>query len=263
LDSVYDIVDEIIIVDGGSSDKTVKIAQSYGKKIKIFHENNPKMFHINKQKAIEKAKGEWILQLDADEEVSEELKKEIKEIVLDSIPNFFHSTGSPSHLSARHPKSEKNWHLHQDVTAYWIPRKNFFLTRFLMKGGAYPDYTIRLYKNGTAKFPCKTVHENVDIKGKIGYLKNPILHYADPEFSRYLNRWKRYTSLDAEVLAKQKEKLSFISYFFIKPISWFFSSYIRHKGFMDGFPGFVFAFFSSIRFIPTYLKFQKIKNRRK
>jgi len=237
LDSVYDFADEIIIVDGGSSDNTINLIKSYGKKINIFYEKNPKMFHINKQKAIEKAKGDWILQLDADEEVSEELKKEIKNILISSHSN--------------------------NTVAYWIPRKNFFLTRFLMKGGVYPDYTIRLYRNGVAEFPCKTVHENVDIKGKIGYLKNPLLHFADPNFSRYIQRWQRYTSLDAEILANEKQKISFISYFFIKPIVWFFSSYIRHKGFMDGISGFIFAFFSSIRYIPVYIKFQKIKNRRK
>jgi glycosyltransferase involved in cell wall biosynthesis len=232
LDSIYDFADEVVIVDGGSTDKTVEVALSYGKKIKIFHEKNPKMFHINKQKAIEKAKGEWILQLDADEEVSKELKEEIKKIINETRTN---------------------------IVAYWIPRKNFFLYKFLMKGGVYPDYTIRLYKNGVAKFPCKTVHENVDIKGKIDYLKNPLLHFADPEFSRYLKRWKRYTSLDAEILAKQKEKLSLFSYLFVKPISWFFSSYIKHKGFLDGFAGLIFSFFSSIRFIPIYLKFNKLK----
>jgi glycosyltransferase involved in cell wall biosynthesis len=191
------------------------------------------MFHINKQKAIEKASGEWILQLDADEELSKELKKEIASLIHDS--------------------QNKN------VVAYNIPRKNFFLGRFLMKGGQYPDYTIRLYRNGYAKFPCKSVHENVEIinpkqyqnSKNIGYLKNPILHYADKEFSRYYKRWQRYILLDAEGL---NYKSTFINYIFIKPISTFFSMYIRHKGFMDGWQGFVFAFFSSVRFIVIFFK---------
>src|SRR3989338_5781651 len=82
LDSAYDFVDEVIIVDGGSTDKTVEKAKSYGNKIRIFTESNPAVFHINKQKAIERAKGEWILQLDADEALSDELKIEIKTIVM-------------------------------------------------------------------------------------------------------------------------------------------------------------------------------------
>ncbi len=132
----------------------------------------------------------------------------------------------------------------------------------MTKGGVYPDYTIRLYKNGVAKFPCKTVHENVTIDGEVGYLKKDLLHFADPDFSRYLNRWNRYTSLDAEILAKKKNKLSFFSYFIVKPHVWFFKSYFRHRGFMDGFAGFVFALFSSIRHWVIYIKFWNIKNKK-
>jgi len=81
LDSAIDFVDEVIIVDGGSIDRTIEVAKSYGKKIKVINSDNPIMFHKNKQKAIEAAKGDWILQLDADEELTAELKEEIKSIV--------------------------------------------------------------------------------------------------------------------------------------------------------------------------------------
>lgn len=227
LDSTIDLVDEIIIVDGGSTDQTLKIAKSYGKKVKIINSDNPIMFHKNKQKAIEAAKSDWILQLDADEELSPELKQEI---------------------SNKTNESNKS-----NLSAYRLPRKNLFLTRFLEKGGVYPDYTIRLYRNGSAKFPCKDVHENVEIKGEIGYLKNPLLHYADPDFSRYLMRWDRYTTAEVERLPKGA-KLGFFSYFIWKPKITFLMMYFRHKGFQDGFPGFVFALFSSIRFWVIYVK---------
>ncbi len=232
LDSAYDLVDEVVIVDGGSTDRTIAVAKSYGKKVRIINSDNPVMFHKNKQKAIEAAKGEWILQLDADEEVSEELKREI---ILIISPNKSHG----SNLS--------------NLSAYWIPRKNWFLTGFLMKGGQYPDYTIRLYKNGVAKFPCKDVHENVEIKGEVGFLKNPLLHYADPDFSRYLLRWDRYTTAEVERMPKETN-LNFFNYIFWKPKITFLMMYFRHKGFMDGFPGFVFALFSSIRFWVIYVK---------
>lgn len=232
LDSSIDLVDEVVIVDGGSTDKTVKIAKSYGKKVKIIQSDNPKMFHKNKQKAIEAAKGEWILQLDADEALSNNLKKEIKEVI--------------------------NNNLESNFVAYNIPRKNWFLTRFLEKGGQYPDYTIRLYRNSYARFPCKDVHENVEIKGEVGYLKNPILHYADPDFSRYLMRWDRYTSLEVEKMTEDT-KLSFFKYFIWLPKITFLSMYFRHKGFMDGFPGFVFSLFSAIRFWVIYIKW-RVKN---
>ena len=111
LDSVKDIASEIVIVDGTSKDKTVEIARSYGAKVTVT--TNPPIFHINKQKAIDKATGDWILQLDADEVVSSELASEIKEIM------------------------EKN----EQANGYWLPRKNFFLGRFLMKGGHNPTNT--------------------------------------------------------------------------------------------------------------------------
>jgi len=88
LDSAYDLVDEVVIVDGGSTDKTIEKTRSYGKKVRVFIEKNPAMFHINKQKAIERAKGEWILQLDADEALSKELKKEISLIVTGPVTDF-------------------------------------------------------------------------------------------------------------------------------------------------------------------------------
>lgn len=230
LDSAIDLVDEVVIVDGGSTDKTIKIAKSYGKKIRIIRTDNPPMFHKNKQKAIESAKGEWILQLDADEELTAELRQEIKDLIRLSSSNV----------------------------AYNLPRKNWFLTGFLMKGGQYPDYTIRLYKNGVAKFPCKDVHENVEIKGEVGYLKNPLLHYADPDFSRYLMRWDRYTTAEVERIPRDT-KLNFFNYIIWKPKITFFMMYFRHKGLMDGFPGFVFALFSSIRFWVIYIKWQQKK----
>ncbi len=236
LDSAHDLVDEVIIVDGGSSDKTLEIVKSYGEKVRVIQTTNPPMFHINKQKAIETAKGEWILQLDADEALSEELKEEIRQVV-------------SGDRSGRDPE------------AYWLPRKNFFLTRFLEKGGQYPDYTIRLYKNGVASFPRKTVHEQVEVKGEVGYLKSPLLHYADPDFSRYLTRWNRYSSLDAEILIKEGKRVGFFSYFFVKPTVWFLKTYIRHKGFMDGFPGFVFALFSSLRFWAIYIKVWSLRKK--
>ncbi len=264
LDSALDIVDEVIIVDGGSTDKTVEIAKSSGKKVRIINSDNPTMFHKNKQKAIEAARGEWILQLDADEELTQELKKEIKDIIgqsqikTDEIRQSQIESDRISDNSANYIRLNpisSNY-----IVAYNIPRKNFFLTRFLMKGGQYPDYTIRLYKNGVAKFPCRDVHENVEVKGEVGYLKSPLLHYADPDFSRYLIRWDRYTTAEVEILARNRtinfSISQFLNFFLVKPLSTFFSMYFRHKGFIDGFPGFVFALFSSIRFWVIYIKWR-------
>lgn len=221
LESIADFVWEIVIVDGGSTDKTIEIAKSFN--ARVIRSDNPQIFHINKNKAIDAAKGDWILQLDADEIVSKELAKEIKETV-----------------------SAQN-----NVNGYWIPRRNFFLGRFLKKGGQYPDYTLRLYKNGKGRLTAKDVHEQATVEGKVGYLKNDLLHMRDKTFSIYIEGLNRYTDL----MVTQIKNPNFFTYFFIKPIFWFLKAYIRHKGFVDGFPGFVFALFSSLRFPVSYIKY--------
>lgn len=256
LDSTYDFVDEVVIVDGGSTDRTVEIARSYGKKVRVYHEENPAMFHINKQKAIERASGEWVLQLDADEALTSELKEDIASVtgpVSNSAPPVLKHEDQLRAVGAA-PSSR-----HPSLDGYWVPRKNYFLGRFLMKGGVYPDYTIRLYKNGKARFPCTSVHENVAVEGEVGKLQSPILHYADPSFSRYLKRWHRYTLLDARMLEVRGERLEVFDYLIVKPITWFVNSYVLHKGFMDGWQGFVFHFFSSIRFWSIYVKWLRLE----
>ncbi|MEK7092262.1 MAG: glycosyltransferase family 2 protein [Patescibacteria group bacterium] len=232
LQSVKDLADEIVIVDGGSKDQTVIIAKDF--KAKVIETTNPAIFHINKQKAIDGATKDWILQLDADERVSPELAVEIKDKI-----------GS-SHING-----------------YWIPRKNFFLGRFLKKGGQYPDYTLRLYKRGKGRLPQKSVHEQAEVQGEVGYLKNPLIHMADPQFSRYLSRFDRYTNLIAKEYADQKLAVNPLvtgNQMLILPLWWFFLSYVRHKGFVDSWQGFVFSFFSALRFPVSYVKY--IKSRR-
>lgn len=262
LDSAYDLVDEVVIVDGGSTDKTVEIAQKYGEKVKIFHENNPPMFHINKQKALDKAKGEWILQLDADEALSKDLRFEIANLL--QIQNSeFRIKNKQTEKSILNSKFNSEFSIHNSkFIAYWVPRKNYFLGRFLMKGGVYPDYTIRLYKNGKARFPCKSVHENVEVDGQIGYFKNAILHYADVDFNRYLARNRRYINVIAkEMQEKNMDKGvgMFINYIVIKPLHWFLLTQIRHKGILDGWQGVVFSFFSALRFPRAYMKYLRSK----
>lgn len=260
LDSAYDIADEVVVIDAASTDKTVQIVKKYGDKIRLFEVDNPKNFLTNKERAIEKAKGEWILQLDADEAVSPELKEEIKNVL---EANEILSRGQlvRSSLSQTTDSRKISPASTSIINGYLIPRKNWFLGRFLMKGGVYPDYVLRLYRREGAHFELKNVHENVKVKGEVGTLKNAIEHFADPDFERYLMRWNRYTSFDAGLLAKEKTKLGFldfINYFFIKPKIWFFKTYFRHKGFMDGFPGFVFSLFSAIRFWAIYVKAWRI-----
>lgn len=232
LESIKNIADEIVVVDGNSVDKTVEIAKRYNAKV-IFTKNSETHFHPQKNMAIDAATGEWILQLDADEIVSPQLASEISYII--------------NHKS--------------DINGYWMNRKNWFLSRFLAKGGQYPDPTLRLYKNGKGRLPALDVHEQAVVEGKTGRLKNDLLHYRDRGFKNYLLRNNRYTSLLAEQYAEQKLPLnlkSYIPYLFIKPISEFLWIYIRHRGYVDGLPGFIFAFFSGLRFAIAFVKYFKM-----
>lgn len=229
LESIKGFADEIIVVDGGSLDNTVSIANEYGAKVKIT--SNPPIFHINKQKAINMATKDWILQLDADERLTEILKEEIK-------------------IKINDKKSS--------INGYWIPRKNYFLGKFLMKGGQYPDYTLRLYRKGKGKLPQKSVHEQAIVEGEVGYIKNPLVHMADLTFSRYLLRFGRYTNLIRDELIKQRIGYNLfvvLKYLFLLPVWWFLLTYIRHKGFMDSWQGFLFSFFSALRFPVSYVKY--------
>ncbi len=233
LNSLKEIADEIVIVDGTSSDKTVEIAKKFGAKIKIT--TNKPNFHINKQMAIDMASKDWILQMDADEHVSKEMIDEIKEILKNDSKEF---------------------------NGYWMPRKNMFLGRFLMKGGQYPDYTLRLYRKGKGRLPQKDVHEQAEVEGKVGYLHSALLHYPYKDFSHYVRKWNLYNNLFAMQIKEEQDKKNIFqkifyafAYLVAKPGHWFLTTYFRHKGFVDGWQGFTFSLFSALRFPASYLKY--------
>ncbi len=223
LSSVADIADEIIVVDGGSTDKTIEIAKQF--KAKVIQTTNPPIFHINKQKALQATTSGWILQLDADEVVTPELKKEILSVMDSSKSGFY------------------------------IPRKNYFWGHFMKKGGQYPDYVIRLIRRGKGKFPSKSVHEQIEVDGEVGYLKHPMLHYSYRTRHDYWKKANAYTSLTAKELKAPKTIGSYLFYTFWKPIGTFLNIYVRHKGFVDGLAGFEFALYSGLHWAMAYKKY--------
>lgn len=242
LETIKGLANEIVVVDGESQDQTRQIAKSFG--ARVIKTTNKPIFHINKQLGVDEARGRWILQLDADERVTQDLAKEIQKVVNQDLG-----------LGVRSP-----------YVAYWIKRKNFFLGKFLTKGGVYPDPVIRLFKKGTAHLPCQSVHEQFQVDERVGWLKNDLIHLADPSFARYLQRNNRYTSLMAQEMAQTEEKLGllpFIRYFLVKPIYWFLLTFVRCRGFVDGFPGFIFSLFSSLRFPIAYVKYWEMRKQSK
>lgn len=255
LSAIDKLANEIIIADGSSTDKTVDIAKKHN--AKIIRTTNKPNFHINKAMANKKASYEWVLQLDADEEVSPELASEVKQIIdgeyfgLDS-----YQTPTKKFLSTILPIKKVNL-LTKSAEAYYIPRRNFFLGSFLYNTGQYPDPVIRLFKNGKAYLPAKDVHEQMVVQGNIGFLKNDLLHWATPKFSRYMLRENRYSSLLAKQMKDAGIKVTMLNdvyYLFLKPLKTFLKMYFRYRGFMDGFPGFVFSVFSGLHFAFAYIK---------
>ena len=235
LETIKDIADEIVIVDGTSSDRTVEIAKSYGATVIV--EENRTNFHINKQHAIDACHGAWILQLDADERVSSMLGKEIRGIVDGD------QTGKPA--------------------AYYLRRRNYFLGRWMTKGGMYPDPVIRLFQKGKARLPQANIHELMTVDGGTQWLAEDLLHIADPTFARYLRRSNRYTTLQASDWLTEGDigidTTTILLYTIWKPFVRFVEIYLRHRGYVDGFPGFVFAVYSGIHIRSSYIKYWEKK----
>lgn len=240
LNSVADFADEIVVVDGTSVDKTREIAKKFG--ARVIKTTNKANFHINKQMAMDEAKGSLVLQLDADELVD----KDLKEFVI------------KTHKSLEKDGSDAK--VGQPV-AWWIKRKNYFMGKFLTKGGQYPDPVIRLYINGFAKLPQEDVHEQMSVEGEVGWAEGHLIHYSNPRLEDYFRKFNTYTSFKAKQLLESGLTLSLknsLNYLIFKPVVTFLSLFVRHKGFVDGIPGFVFALMSGLHHSVAWLKFWEL-----
>lgn len=229
LNNIKDIADEIIIIDGQSNDNTVKIARKYTNK--VFVVPNALNLNVNKQKGIDKCSGDWILYLDADEALTEGLKREIKKVV-NSNTRF---------------------------NGFYIPRKAIVFGRWIKHGGHYPDYQLRLFRNGKGRFEMVSVHEPLKIDGSVGYLKHPIDHFGYyKSFDHYFKKMNHYSTNDAKQMVKQKTQKSKLDIFY-KPAFMFFFHYIYKLGFLDGWYGFAFAVSSSFYEFMIYIKYFELK----
>lgn len=206
LESVKGIADEIIVVDSGSTDSTVSIAQSYGAKVFV----EPwKGFALQKNSALDKAGCDWILSLDADEEVSPEL--------VDSIKTAFK-------LEAASTKFD----------AFTMNRRNLYLGRWIKHAGYYPDPKMRLVKRKLAEFELRAVHEDMKKLPRTGHLCGDLIHHAYPTLEGFIEHANRYSSLGAEmVAAERKAGFTFVN-IVLRPLVRFLYMYIFRLGFLDG-----------------------------
>jgi glycosyltransferase involved in cell wall biosynthesis len=216
-------VDEIIVLDSGSTDDTVAICREYTDK--VFATDWPG-FGVQKNRAIQKAACEWILSIDADESVSEALRQEIEEAI--------HQPGYR--------------------VAYQIPRRSSYCGRFMRHGGWWPDYVTRLFRQGYARFSDDLVHERLMVQGATGRLTNPLMHRAFSDLEEVLETANTYSSAGARLMHQQHKKASLMGA--VSHGLWsFFHTYVVRAGFLEGKEGFMLAVSNGEG---TYYKYLKL-----
>ncbi len=215
--------DEIVVVDSGSSDATQQIAERWGARF-ISHEWEG--FGRQKQFAVEQARNPWILALDADEWISDELASAIRRAM-------HHPTGY----------------------AYAFARRNRFMGRWLRHGEGYPDYNLRLFHRDHARWSSDPVHEKLLTAATVERLPGDLMHESEDGLSRYLDKQNSYTTLQARMLLDAGKNAS-LGKLFLNPAVRFVKFYLLRLGFLDGLPGLVHI---SVGCYNTFIKYAKLR----
>ncbi len=218
--------DEIVLVDSGSTDKTLEIAQKF--KAKIVHRAFDG-YGSQKNFATEQASHDWILSLDDDEILTPELQKEIQNLDLKNT----------------------------EYQGFKIPRSLIFLGKLLRFSGEYRRLTLRLFNRKYGNWNAEYVHESVEVKGKIGTLKNQILHDSYRDLTDYFNKFNKYTSLGARTLAERGKTASSLKIISRFPTT-FFKIYLLKGSCLDGYAGFMWALLTAINPVVKYAKLKEM-----
>ncbi|MGL5797484.1 MAG: glycosyltransferase family 2 protein [Cetobacterium sp.] len=227
LNSVKNLADEIVIVDSGSTDSTKEIAEEFGAK---FYNESWKGYGPQRNSAIQKCSGDWILNIDADEEISEELFQKINDIV----------KGSTS-----------------SKEVFKINRLSVCFGKKLKHGGWGKSYAIRLFKKDAGKFNDNNVHEEFVTNKEIFKIKENIFHHSYLTMDDYFVRFNRYTTEGAKDYYKKGKQVSIFD-IFINPVYKFLRMYIFRLGFLDGVEGFVISSTSSLYSMIKYFKLREM-----
>jgi glycosyltransferase involved in cell wall biosynthesis len=223
---------EIVVVDSGSTDRTLEIARSHGAKIFI---EEWKGFAAQKNSAMEKASGDWVLQLDADEALEEKLAEEIS--------RELDKSGS--------------------LVGYWIPRKNYFLGRWIRHGGFYPDPKLRLIRRGAGKFEEYGAHPTIKVNGPTGTFKHALIHNAYPTLRGYIDHMNSYSSSGAEVAVASGHRGFNLLNIIVRPKLTFLYNYIFRLGFLDGREGFLLHLYHAVYVSWKYAKAWELSRNRR
>jgi glycosyltransferase involved in cell wall biosynthesis len=222
LESV-DWADEIIILDSGSTDGTVEICREYTDKIML---TDWPGFGPQKNRALAMAKSEWVLSLDADEHVSPELKQAILSAI--AAPEGY--------------------------VAFDLPRRSGYCGRRIRHSGWWPDYVTRLFRRGSARFSDDLLHERLIVDGRIGRLREPLIHAAFEDIENVLDTMNRYSTIGARMMYNRAKKVTMATA--ILHGFWsFFHTYVVRAGFLDGREGFMLAVSNAEG---TYYKYLKL-----
>ena len=237
--------DEIVVVDSGSTDRTVEIAHTLGARV---IERAWPGFAAQKNFAISQCTGTWILSLDADEELTPELQTELRQLLQSE-------STAPS-----------------AIEVYRIPRRNLFLHRVIRYGGYYPDAKLRLFRRNDPALPShirfseRAVHETIQCTGPIGLLHADLIHHAYPTLETYIEHMDRYSTLGAQLLVSRGRVshnwLAFCSNVVIIPAMTFLWNYVFRLGFLDGREGLLLHLYHSAYVSWKYAKAWSLARRR-
>ncbi len=205
--------DQVVVGENGSADETVPLAEAQGALVKTVAWEG---YGITKNHLVGEVHDGWVLSIDADEIVTPELAREIRQRV-------------------DNPKG---------CTGFWLSRRNFFLNRAIKGCGWAPDYQLRLFKAGQGRFEEKAVHERLLVQGQMGRLKALLNHYSYPDLTAYMERLNHYTSLAAQDRMARGKKLTRLRWWG-DPLWTFLKMYLLKAGWRDGFPGLVLCLLSS------------------
>jgi glycosyltransferase involved in cell wall biosynthesis len=244
---------EVVVVDSGSIDRTVEIAKSYGARVFL---EEWRGYAAQKNSAIDRATGDWILSLDADEELGPGLAGEICAAMhgrsgVDSIKgNSLEVVEKAKAIEETQERADT-----ASPVGFWIPRKNLFLGRWIQHGGFWPDPKLRLFRKGTARFEARLVHEDASlIEGISGQLRHALLHHSYPTLADYIDHMNRYSSLGAEMAVAKGQRGFSLFNIALRPLSTFVYNYIFRLGFLDGREGLLLHLYHAVYVSWKYAK---------
>lgn len=220
LESVKGYADEIIVLDDASSDATVKIAEEFGAKI---YQRKFDSFTLQKGYALSLCSCDWVLNVDADERLTDALKAEITDAVNNGKYN-----------------------------GYFLPSANTFLGKRMRYSGLQEDLKFRLCMRETSRYEGGLVHEELKVDGPVSKLKNPLTHIPYRDLDQYLQKFNFYTTLAARTLYSKGKRFNPLQ--MLRPPFDFFKIYFIRLGFLDGFQGFLWAFYSALYPFTKYIK---------